>query len=506
MLRRLRFIDLFCGAGGVSEGIERAGHEVIACVNHDLNAIMSHKTNHPKAKHYIEDIRTLDLSEIVNLVRKVRQLFPNDLICLWASLECTNHSKAKGGQSRDADSRTLAEHLFRYIDEIDPDYIWIENVREFMDWGPLQQKMAVNEKGELEFVLDKKGNPIWVPVKELKGIDHQKWVSNVKSRGYEYQHRLLDCANYDCYTHRIRYFAQFAKSGLPMEWPKMTNAKKGLKPLKPVRDVLDLQDHGEDIFERKKPLVEKTLERIYKGLIKFVPKGDDHFIAKYYGTGDNVSSIHEPCGTLTTKDRMNLVHVQHSFFDNQYSNSEPTSLEQPCGSLLTNPKQNLVNVEQAAWIENTNFSNVGSSIADPAPTLMACRKYHYLINPQFNNTGVGIDRPCFTLIAKMDKRPPYLVDVSQGEPSVVINEDDSPYTKKIKQFMIDNNIRAIKRRLLRMDELLRIQGFGDQYRLIGTQAEQKKYIGNSVPPPMVKALIEASAAAQQRVVQAELFA
>jgi DNA (cytosine-5)-methyltransferase 1 len=449
-MRKLRFVDLFCGAGGVSEGIERAGHEVVACVNHDINAIKSHLQNHPSAKHYIEDIRTLDLSGIVELVKKIREQYPEDLVCLWASLECTNHSRAKGGQSRDADSRTLAEHLFRYIDDIDPDYVWIENVREFMDWGPLQPKTKLNAlTGEFDFVHDKKGDNIWVPVKELKGIDFERWVNKVKDKGYNYQHRVLDCANYDCYTHRIRYFGQFSKPGLPVAWPQPVNMKKsimGIKPLKPVKEVLDLNDLGEDIFERKKPLVEATLKRIYAGLHRFVPKGENGFIAKYYGTGDNVSSLEQPCGTLTTKDRMNLVNVQHSFFKGQ----------------------------------------------DEAP--VTPERHQFMINPQFGDTGRSIDRPCFTLIAKMDKRPPYLVDVSAGDPSVVINEDDSEYTRKIKQFMIDHNIRSVKRRLLRIDELLRIQGFGDQYKLIGTQAEQKKYIGNSVPPPMVKHLIEASAA------------
>lgn len=452
MSRKLRFIDLFCGAGGTSEGIERAGHEVIACVNHDVNAIMSHMKNHPGAKHYIEDIKILDLTEILAIVKRTREQYSDDLICLWASLECINHSKAKGGQSRDADSRTLAEHLFRYIDQINPDYVWIENVREFMDWGPLEPKSKLNSNGELVFIHDKKGNTIWVPVKELKGTDYQKWVNNVKSRGYQYQHRLLDCANYDCYTHRIRYFAQFAKPGLPISWPVPTNAKKatmGVRPLKPVREVLNMTDLGNDIFNRRKPLVEATLERIYAGLNKFVLNGQKSFITKYYGTGVNISSVEKPCGTLTTKDRMSLINVQE------------------------NPK---------------------------------VERYNFLINPQFNDTGRTLDRPCFTLIAKMDKRPPYLLDIVVGEPTVVINETDSPVTKKIKQFMIDHNLASIKRRMLEIDELLRIQGFGDKYKLIGTKAEQKKYIGNSVPPPMVEALIKSSAKALSApVYQFELF-
>lgn len=133
----LLYIDLFCGAGGTSTGVENArldGEQcakVIACVNHDKNAIASHAANHPDALHFTEDIRTLELSPLIKHLAKCRAQYPGAQVVLWASLECTNFSKAKGGQPRDADSRTLAEHLFRYIEAICPDYIQIENVEEF---------------------------------------------------------------------------------------------------------------------------------------------------------------------------------------------------------------------------------------------------------------------------------------------------------------------------------------------------------------------------------------
>ena len=152
---KLLYIDLFCGAGGTSTGVEKARLEneqcakVIACVNHDKNAIASHAANHPDALHFTEDIRTLNLSPLVSHLQKCRAEYPEALIVLWASLECTNFSKAKGGQPRDADSRTLAEHLFRYIEAINPDYIQIENVEEFMSWGDLDEygKPISRDKG-----------------------------------------------------------------------------------------------------------------------------------------------------------------------------------------------------------------------------------------------------------------------------------------------------------------------------------------------------------------------
>lgn len=169
-MKQLLYIDLFCGAGGTSTGVNSARldgeqcAEVIACVNHDANAIASHASNHPDALHFTEDIRTLELSPLVEHLESCRIKNPDALTVLWASLECTNFSKAKGGQPRDADSRTLAEHLFRYIEAIDPDYIQIENVEEFMSWG------EVDENGK--------------PFSTDKGRSYLRWVNNVKRYGY----------------------------------------------------------------------------------------------------------------------------------------------------------------------------------------------------------------------------------------------------------------------------------------------------------------------------------
>ena len=139
----LIYIDLFSGAGGVTTGVENARlngekvAKVIAAVNHDPLAIASHAANHPETHHFIEDIKTLDVSKLVAIANNAKKESPESKLVLWASLECTNFSNAKGGMPRDADSRTLANHLFRYVKALSPDYIQIENVREFMSWGPL---------------------------------------------------------------------------------------------------------------------------------------------------------------------------------------------------------------------------------------------------------------------------------------------------------------------------------------------------------------------------------
>ena len=542
---KLLYIDLFCGAGGTSTGVENARYadeqcaKVIACVNHDANAIASHAANHPDALHFTEDIRTLELSPLVAHVKRMKKIYPDALVVLWASLECTNFSKAKGGQPRDADSRTLAEHLFRYIEAINPDYIQIENVEEFMSWGD----------------MDEKGHPI----SKDKGRCYEKWKRNVKKYGYDFDWKILNAANYGAYTTRKRFFGIFAKRGLPIVFPEPTHCKDGktdmmgrLEKWNPVKDVLDFTDEGKSIFARKKPLAEKTLERIYAGLIKFVAGGKDAFISRYntvrpqdtctsieepvgvvttanrfakvqvsflskqysghpesknisveepagtitckdhhafitayYGNGNN-HSVELPAPTVTTKDRLALVNSV--FIDNQYGTGKPTSIEQPVGTVTTVPKFNMVSCKP--WIMNTAFSNIGSSIEQPSQTITANRKWHYLMNPQFASAGGSVNNPCFTLIARMDKMPPYLVEV-EGGIGIQVTPDDSPMTVKIKQFMILYGLADIKMRMLRIDELKKIMGFPEDYILIGTQSDQKKFIGNAVEVNMARVLCEA---------------
>lgn len=635
----LLYIDLFCGAGGTSTGVESArvnGEQcakVIACVNHDANAIASHAANHPEALHFTEDIRTLELSPLISHTQKSKEQHPDALVVLWASLECTNFSKAKGGQARDADSRTLAEHLFRYIEAINPDYIQIENVEEFMSWGP----------------MDENGKPISMQ----KGEDYIRWVRSVKKYGYDFEYRILNAADYGAYTSRKRFFGIFAKKGFPIVSPEPTHCKEGKMDMfsnfakwKPVKDVLDFEDEGTSIFTRKKPLSEKTLERIYAGLVKFVAGGkdkwllkynsingktgkhippsidepcptvscqgrlgmvqanflsryntcrpedtcksindpcgvlttnnrfakvgcqflskyfsghpesknipitgpahtikckDNHsligakFLSAYYGNGHNHSvnkpspvvttkdrlsyispkflcsynfndagkDINAPCPTLLTKDRLSLLSPR--FIANEYSGGgQHTCIEETCPAILTNPKQKLITCHP--WVMNTNFANVGSQVDEPALTITANRKWHYLMNPQFASSGSSVDDPCFTLIARMDKRPPHIVSLNtvidlntppdflvidqNGNIYIEVYETDSPMTKKIKEFMAIYLITDVLMRMLKIIELKRIMGFPEEYKLIGTQADQKKFIGNAVEVTMARVLCE----------------
>ena len=550
---RLLYIDLFCGAGGTSTGVEHATlfgekcAKVIACVNHDANAIASHAANHPEAIHFTEDIRTLELSPLANHLKKMKKKYPEAHTVLWASLECTNFSNAKGGQPRDADSRTLAEHLFRYIDVLDTDYIYIENVREFMYWGDL------DENGK--------------PVSKDQGRCYLRWIRKVQGYGYDYDCRILNAADYGAYTSRRRFFGIFAKHGLPIVFPQQTHAKNGdegglfhqYKKWNPVKEVLNLNNEGTSIFMKKKPLCEKTLERIYAGLVKFVAGGKKHYddmILKYNSmnrngnykpvstdqhsptaacqnrlgyvkfnflskqfSGDPMSknqTIDRPAGTLTTIDHHAFLSV---FFGKGYNSSierpAPTQTQKDRnafvsvvplqdGSFDVNAPMPDVPLDKVSFVTErfmaNEYSGGGqiSSLETANPSVLCNPKQklvsaeQFLMNPySFKSDGGSIDNPCFTLIARMDKMPPYIITTDQGDLGIAISEKDSRMTVEIKKFMALYGIVDIKMRMLNIQELKRIQGFPEDYVLIGTQAEQKKFLGNAVEVNMSRVLCEA---------------
>lgn len=431
----LIFIDLLCGMGGITAGIEAArknGKKIaktIACINHDEVAIASHKLAHPDCVHYIEDFKTFDLTALRTIVRTARKMYPLAKVVAIGGLECTDLSKAKGGLARDADSRTLAFHLYRYLDAIPFDGVIIENVEEFMSSGPLRikPKSIHKDRCELTIIKERKTGKLkygYEPIPERKGEYFKEWVKGVKKYGFEYSHQILNAADYGAHTSRRRYFGIFAKPPIDIVFPKKTHDKKGagLPKWRPVKEVLDLSVQGKSIFGRKKPLVEATLERIYNGLVKFGVTDDHAFLSYYYGNGYN-STLDTPCGTVTTKDRMNLIQ--------------------------------------------------------------------FLMFPQWGNKcSHSIDKPSPTLPARMDKMCPYLIEAEKFPSEIKILKKDSQFTKLIKQYMIENGISDIKMRGLMIKELMAITGFNVNRLMVGRSDEQKKHIGNAVPVLLAKAVVE----------------
>ena len=206
-------------------------------------------------------------------------------------------------------------------------------------------------------------------------------------------------------------------------------------------------------------------------------------MTSYYSGGGQLNDLNEPNPTLMTIPKQRIVSC--AFMDQQYGNSKAVGIDQPAGTLTANPKLNLVN---AQWLMDTQFKNTGSSLTNPCPTITANRKHFYLMNPQFNSKGSSIEKPCFTLIARMDKMPPYLIETKSGSVQIKIEESDTETMRKLKQICNDYGIIDIRMRMLLIEELLRIQGFGDKYILKGTKADMKKFIGNAVECTQAEAL------------------
>lgn len=294
-MKKNLIVDCFAGGGGASVGIEMAlGRPVDIAINHDPDAILMHKTNHPNTLHLTEDIFKVNLRKYVK---------NQHVALMWASPDCTSHSKAKGGKPRERGLRILPWAVYKHAKEILPDVILMENVEEIQQWGP----------------LDEKGYPI----PEKKGEDYKKFIRQMKSLGYIFDCRELVAADYGAPTTRKRWYAVFRRDGKEIRWPEPTHSRgnTGLKRWKECGDYIDWSDLGMSIFDRKKPLAEATQKRIANGIKKYIIDAPEPYIVKnkdalafiiqYHGEtrdGDSRGQLlTEPIKTIDTSNRYGLV-------------------------------------------------------------------------------------------------------------------------------------------------------------------------------------------------------
>lgn len=316
-------IDCFAGGGGASTGIEAAlGRPIDIAVNHDPDAILMHKTNHPNTLHLTEDIFKVDLEKYTQGRR---------VALMWASPDCTSHSEAKGGQPRKKGLRILPWAVFKHAKAIKPDVIIMENVEEIQQWGP----------------LDDSGKPI----KERAGEDYQKFITAMQSIGYDFQSRELVAADYGAPTTRRRWYAVFRRDGKEIRWPEATHNKDGncgKKKWLSCGDYIDFSDLGKSIFNRKKPLAEATMKRIANGYRKYVIENPEPYIVdnedavafliQYHSEtkdGDARGQLlTEPIKTLDTSNRYGLVTA---FITKFYKTGCGQKLNEPLHTITTSP-------------------------------------------------------------------------------------------------------------------------------------------------------------------------
>jgi len=293
-------VDNFAGGGGASTGIELAtGYSVDIAINHDPEAIKMHKANHPNTKHYCENVWAVDPVKACN---------GHPVGLAWFSPDCKHFSKAKGGKPKDKNIRGLAWVALRWAGLIRPRVIMLENVEEFKTWGPLNRGHH--------------------PIKAKQGKTFEKFVQQLTDLGYEVQFKELVAADYGAPTMRKRFFMIARCDGKPIVWPEPTHGpadseavKAGLlKPYVGAYTQIDFSrpcpsifDTSEEIKEKYgiravRPLAQKTMDRIARGLKKFVLDNPEPFIIQCNHGGERrPNDIREPMPTITGKHGYGIV-------------------------------------------------------------------------------------------------------------------------------------------------------------------------------------------------------
>lgn len=303
-------VDCFAGGGGASEGIRLAlGRDPDIAINHDPIAIAMHRVNHPRTHHFEADVWRVDPLAATGGKR---------VGLMWASPDCTHHSKAKGGKPRESGRRDLAWVVVVWAKQVRPRVILLENVEEFRQWGPL------TATGQ--------------PCKKRKGSTFEAWCAELKRLGYKIEHRELRACDYGAPTTRKRLFLVARCDGRPIVWPAPTHGAPGsasvqsgkLLPWRSAADIIDWSIPTPSIFMTAaegraagcvRPLAEKTMARIAKGVRRYVLEAADPFLISYYGTkaagGERVGSLRDPVPTIPTANRFAVVKAafmaQHNF-------------------------------------------------------------------------------------------------------------------------------------------------------------------------------------------------
>lgn len=295
-------VDNFAGGGGASTGIELAcGRPVTIAINHDPDAILLHKTNHPYTEHLQASVWDVDPEQVVR-GRKVG--------LAWFSPDCKHFSKAKGSALVDRNIRGLAWIVLRWAGTVRPDVIMLENVEEFQTWGPVR-------KGK--------------PVKNKAGQTFRQWKKQLSDLGYAIEHKELVAADYGAPTTRKRFVLVARCDGKPIVWPERTHAPRNspevkagkLKPWRSAAEIIDWSILGHSIFQSKeeikqkyggtvvRPLAENTLRRVIRGVDKFTLKSGEPFLVptgygERWGQAPRVHDINEPVPTVVGRGKHNI--------------------------------------------------------------------------------------------------------------------------------------------------------------------------------------------------------
>ncbi len=502
-------VDNFAGCGGASEGIEQAlGRSVDLAINHDATAIAVHTANHPGSEHAVADVWDIDPEQATNGM-------PVGLA--WFSPDCRHHSKAKGGRPVSKSVRGLAWVAARWAAKVKPRVIVLENVEEFLDWGPL--------------IKDADGKTR--PCPKRKGQTFNGFVRALRRHGYQVDWRILRACDYGAPTIRKRLFLIARRDGLPIAWPKPTHAdpkapsvqRRKLQPWRTAAECIDWSLPCPSIFGRKKPLATATLNRIAKGVMRFVVEHQQPFIVKLnhtaaYYTPFRGQSLLEPLQTITTAPGYALVTPFITECANA-SNQRNMAADEPLRTQCAQVKGGHFAVV-SAFLAKHYTGVVGADLRDPLPTVTTTDHNAlvsaFMINMKGSQRSAKDAREPLTTICASTTHAyltaaflaPYYGSGS-GETGRDLRQPAPTVTTKDRFQLVTVTIDGetyivvdIGMRMLQPHELAMAQGFPASYqfaRIDGkplAKHKQVRLIGNSVCPPLARAIVEANFTHEQR--------
>lgn len=534
-------VDNFAGGGGASTGIELAtGYSVDIAINHDPEAIKMHRANHPNTKHYCENVWAVDPVKACN---------GHPVGLAWFSPDCKHFSKAKGGKPKDKNIRGLAWVALRWAGLVKPRVIMLENVEEFKTWGPLNRRHH--------------------PIKAKQGKTFERFVQQLRELGYEVEFRELIAADYGAPTMRKRFFMIARCDGKPIVWPEPTHGpadseevKAGLlKPYVGAYTQIDFSrpcpsifDTSEEIKEKYgiravRPLAQKTMDRIARGLKKFVLDNPEPFIIQCNHGGERrQNDIKEPLPTITGKHGYGIVEPKIvPYIGTNTTNHPGGNCKNPIHTITTGNQQCLISPTLIQYYSGTSKDEVrGQSIEEPIMTVDGSNRYglvtsflHKYYDGGYTGAGDTVENPLPT-VTSWDHNSLCAVNLIQmnnhcdgrdvKEPIPTITAGDGHFGE-VRAFLIkyygsgtgqdvkepldtvtsrdrfglvtingtDYQIVDIGLRMLEPKELYGCQGFPDDY-IIDHDYTGKKYprseqvrrCGNAVCPPIPAALVKAN--------------
>lgn len=389
-------VDLFAGGGGASTGIARAYREPDVAVNHNPIALAVHRANHPKTAHYVADVFEVDPREATG---------GQPVAIIWASPDCRHHSKAKGGTPRDQGVRGLAWVVIRWLFVTKSRLLFLENVEEFCDWGPIDDdgQPIKSERGRTfkAFIAAistglPADHPDMPEIIEAIG-EFVPMEALVRGLGYNAEWRERIAANAGTPTIRKRLYLVARSDGKPIVWPAPKRHKRPAAkqlPWRSAAECIDWSNLGRTIF-REKPMAENTMRRVAKGCWRHVLTSAKPFIVPMRGTSSAPTSTHGVDEALSTISAGGTHHalvqpVAAPFLTECANGSSQRNFDaqEPLRTQVAQVKGGhfaMVAAHMTAFGQNA----AGSSPDDPAQTVLAGAARHGIVTAFFEQANGG---------------------------------------------------------------------------------------------------------------------